>query len=415
MQVLLYISVRQLLDRKRQTLVSLSGIVLGVAFFLAVSSLMRGSELDFIRRLVDNSPHITISDEFRIPRSQPVHEVYPGGAVELRNLTPQTETRGIRGFDMILSYIRTIPGSRASAVLLGQALIQFAGRDYSVTLNGMTPEEIKGVTTIENYLIEGTLDALIADADGIIIGSELAKKLGISRGNILRVAAATGQIRNFRVVGIFRTGRAAYDQVQVFVSLKRVQALLNRPQRVNSIIVKLTDPHSAHEIARSVEQRSGFKSVSWQEASEDLMNTLSIRNTIMYTVVSAVLIVAAFGIYNIISTVILEKQRDIAILRSMGFFARDIQIIFITQGIIIGLLGCIGGIPMGMGLMYGLMQIRFTPPGSSVPVSMPIDWGLMQFFVAVAFALIASITAAFLPSRKAARVQPVEILRGGAW
>lgn len=133
----------------------------------------------------------------------------------------------------------------------------------------------------------------------------------------------------------------------------------------------------------------------------------------MYTVVSAVLIVAAFGIYNVISTVVMEKHRDIAILKSMGFHAKDIQRIFVIQGFFLGIAGIMAGLPLGMGLMTTLMQIRFKPPGSLEEISMPIDWGILQFVIAGSFAMLAAIFAALLPARKAALVQPVDILRGG--
>ena len=142
------------------------------------------------------------------------------------------------------------------------------------------------------------------------------------------------------------------------------------------------------------------------------MNTLTVRNIIMYTVVSAVLLVAAFGIYNVISTVVLEKQRDIAILKSMGFHARDVQTIFLFEGSILGILGCVAGLPLGATLMSILMQVRFKPPGSSEVISMPIDWGWKQFAIAGGFAFLAATIAAFLPARKAATVRPIDILRG---
>ena len=142
------------------------------------------------------------------------------------------------------------------------------------------------------------------------------------------------------------------------------------------------------------------------------MSTLTTRNIIMYTVVSAVLIVAAFGIYNVISTVVLEKQRDIAILKSMGFRARDIRHIFLIQGVLLGLAGSAVGLPFGAGLMLGLMQIRLKFPGSSDPVPLPIDWNWPQFAIAAGFAMGAALCAGLLPARKAASVQPVEVLRG---
>lgn len=147
MPLLLSIALKHLLARKRQSLVSLSGIVLGVGFFLAISSLMQGSQNDFVQRLVDNSPHITISDEFRNPRPQPLFKRYAQGAVEVRNVKHLTETRGIRGYEQTLARLRAMPGVEASPVLAGQALISFAGRDVGITLNGMIPEEVQHVST----------------------------------------------------------------------------------------------------------------------------------------------------------------------------------------------------------------------------------------------------------------------------
>ncbi len=409
--LLISIAVKHLLARKRQSIVSLLGIVLGVAFFLAISSMMQGSEHDFIRRLVDNSPHITVQDEYRNPTLQPARQLYPEGAVEVRHVKPQTETRGIRNYQQILDYIRTIPGAQASPSLQGQALVNFAGKDVALSLNGIIPAEIDTVSTISQYMKQGSIRNLETNPDGIVLGSELVRKMTLRMNENVTVAATTGQLHTFKIVGIFHTGRANYDEGQAFTSLKRVQSLLDRPNRVNSIVVRLADPYQARAVAAKIEAHGGYKSVSWQEQSEDIMSTLTIRNVIMYSVVSAVLIVAAFGIYNIISTVVMEKQRDIAILRSMGFHASDIERIFLFQGAVLGLAGCATGLPLGMLIMAGLMQLEFRFPGSD-PIRLPLDWSWVQFAIAGGFAVVASTFAALMPARKAARVQPVDILRG---
>jgi lipoprotein-releasing system permease protein len=132
----------------------------------------------------------------------------------------------------------------------------------------------------------------------------------------------------------------------------------------------------------------------------------------MYTVVSAVLVVAAFGIYNVISTVVMEKRRDIAILKSMGFRARDIQVVFVLEGLILGIAGSIFGLLLGAAFMYGLGRIVMKFPGASEPLRMPMDWSVLQFVIAAAFAMAAALLAAFLPARRGASVHPAEILRG---
>ncbi len=413
MRLMVSIALRHLLARKRQSIVSLLGIVIGVAFFLAISSLMQGSQKDFIARLVDESPHITISDEFRTSKEQPVFKAYLGAAIELRNVKPLNETRGIRGFKRIVETLQVMPGVRASAVLTGQALLNFAGKERNLALNGMIPEEMLDVTTIQENMVEGSVRDLIANRNGIILGQTLMQELSLRTGDNITLTSSTGSLRVFKIIGVFDTGRGGYDSSQGFVDIKRVQALMNRPDRANSIIIKLDDPEQARAVAAKLEARYGYKAESWQEASEDIMNTLVIRNVIMYSVVSAVLIVAAFGIYNIISTVVMEKQRDIAILKSMGFRAGDIWHIFLVQGALLGVAGLMAGLPLGCGLMLALMQVRLKPPGITEPISMPIDWGAAQFIIAGAFAFFAALFAAYLPARKAAQVMPVDILRGG--
>ena len=309
--------------------------------------------------------------------------------------------------------LKARPGVRASATLTGQAILNYAGRDNAIVLNGMIPEDMKDLTTVEENMVEGSVDDLIANRNGIIVGAELVRRLMLEIGDNITLTASTGQVRTFKIVGIFRTGSLNYDDQQAFTDIKRVQAMMNKSNRANTIIVKMDDSSKARDLASEIEARIGYKTVSWQEASEDIMSTLAIRNVIMYTVVSAVLLVAAFGIYNIIFTIIMEKQKDIAILKSMGFRASDIKKIFIIQGCILGMAGVVLGIPCGMGLMLLLMQVEMTPPGVSEVVTLPIDWSLPQFFIAGGFAFFAAVIASYLPAKKGAKVLPVDILRGG--
>lgn len=414
MAIALDIALAHLASRRRQTLVSLTGVVLGVAFFLAVSSLMRGSERDFLKRLVDNSPHVTVYDEFRQPSPQPAALRWPEAAVAVRHVKPQRETRGIRGWRERLAYVESLPGVRAAPVLTGAAVLTFAGRQQGVTLSGVLPEKMKAVSTLEEKMQVGSLDALASDPNGVIVGQGLVDKFSLRLGGMVTLLAADGGTKALRVVGVFRTGNASYDEGQAFVLLKRAQALLGRENRVNRIVVQLGDPYAARDIAIAMEAGTGYKSVSWIEASEDFLSLLLVRNLIMYSVVSAILVVASFGIYNTISTIVMEKTRDIAIMKSMGFTAADIRRIFLLEGLIVGAAGSLLGASLGVALMRLLMVVEIRPPGVVETVHLPLFWGLDQFMQAGAFAMVSCIAASYLPARRAGRVHPVDILRGAA-
>ena len=374
--------------------------------------MMRGSEKDFLKRLVDNSPHITVSDEYRLPRVQPAALRWRDGAIAISNVKPQTETRGIRGYGQKLEFVESLPGVRVAPVLVGSAVLTFAGRQEGVSLSGVVPASLKGVSTIDEKIIDGSIDALAGNPNGIVIGKGIADKFKLGVGSTLGVSAANSPTRSMKVVGIFRTGIANYDETQTFVLLKRAQVMLNRPNRVNRFIIQLDDPYEARDVARRIEERIGYKSVSWAEASEDIVSLLVVRNIIMYSVVSAILIVASFGIYNTLSTIVFEKTRDIAIMKSMGFHARDVRRVFLLEGLIVGTLGSLFGLAIGVGLMKVLSGIVLKPPGATETINLPVWWGPEQYVMAAAFALASCLVAAYLPARRAGRVHPVDILRG---
>ena len=271
---------------------------------------------------------------------------------------------------------------------------------------------VLSVSTIDEKIIDGSIDALAANPNGIVIGKGLADKFNLNVGSTLGVAAASGTSRPLKVVGVFRTGNANYDETQTFVLLKRAQVMLDRSNRINRFIIQLDDAYAARDVARHIEDTIGYKSVSWAEASEDIVSVLIIRNIIMYSVVSAILVVASFGIYNTLSTIVMEKIRDIAIMKSMGFHARDVRSIFLLEGLIVGAVGSIFGIAFGVGLMKVLSGISLKPPGGTEVINLPVWWGAEQYALAAAFALASCIAAAYLPARRAGRVHPVDILRG---
>ncbi len=414
MNLAVSIALSHLLSHRRQTLVSLLGITLGVAFFLATSALMQGSDADFIKRLIDNSPHVTVYDEYRDPRPQPARMAYPEALVEIRSVKPRTEVRGIRQYKEKLDFISTLPHVRAAPVLMGQVIITFAGKDLGATINGVLPDLMRNVSTIDDHFVEGSLETLATNPDGIVLGTGLAEKFRVGMGKNVTVTSPVGVVRTMKIVGLFRTGNAAYDEGQAFVLLKRSQNLLNRPNIANRFILQLDDPDRSPEVAKVVEATVGYKAQSWQEASEDLMSLLKVRRIIMYSVVGAILIVASFGIYNVISTVVLEKTRDIAIMKSVGFHARSILFIFLIEGAIVGAIGSVFGTALGLSMMEALSRIQIKTPFNTEPTYIPLDWGWSPIALGIGFAMASALMAAYLPARKGASVHPVDILRGAA-
>jgi ABC-type lipoprotein release transport system permease subunit len=193
MLIQIQVAFTHLTGRRRQTLVSLTGVVLGVAFFLAVSSLMRGSEQDFIKRLVDNSPHITVWDDVRWPRTQPAERHWASGTVKIRNVKPQTETRGIRGYREKLAPVEAIPGLWVAPVLVGSAVLTFAGREEGVTLSGIVRKAMKTNLVENGKKVEVRINdrGPYADDRVIDLSSRAAKKLGMKEGGTAEVKIIT--------------------------------------------------------------------------------------------------------------------------------------------------------------------------------------------------------------------------------
>ena len=193
----------------------------------------------------------------------------------------------------------------------------------------------------------GSLKDLDITANGLVLGVKAAKRLGAELGDTVSLTSANGIAKRFKIVGLFHTGITASDEGIAYAPLKAVQILLEKPDIINSISIKLSDIDKANEVAARAERQLGYKALSWQEANEGLMEAFFVRNIIMYTVVGAILVVAGFGIFNIVSTIVHEKAKDIAILKSLGFPESDIQQIFVLEGLVIGIMGALLGSALG--------------------------------------------------------------------
>lgn len=410
----LQIALAHLVHRRRQTIVSVLGVSLGVGFFIAVSALMQGSEQDLTNRLIDSQPHVTIKDEFRVPSIQPLFQAYLEGAVELKGVKPRERLRGVKNFKAKVAEIETMPGFIASPVLSGQAIVRYGGKDRSVAILGVDPDKEILLTTIEEDMVEGSMEALKTTSDGIVIGTGLSNRLQLRLGDLASVVSPTGRVMHMKVAGIFRAGNILLDEGQAYMLLKDAQVLMGKPNIADRIRIRLPDPNDAMNVAADIEARWSYRTESWQEVNEDFLSLFVVRNAILYSIVSAIMVVASFGIFNIISTVVLEKRRDIAILMSMGFRAYDIRQIFLLEGIALGFIGMFIGWAVGYGLVELLGMVKFEMEGFYEDSRLPLDRGFYQYLIGAAFALASSIVAAWIPAHRASQVRPVDIIRGAA-
>jgi lipoprotein-releasing system permease protein len=411
--LLLGIGLSHLGRRRRQTAVSIAGIMMGVAAYLVISSMMLGFQNDFIRRIIDVSPHVTMLDEYRSPPLQPAVRTFPEAAVEIVGLRPKQELRGLRNPGKLLAEIQAMPGVQAAPALRGQAILRFGSTDVSATIIGVEPELEARVSNIERDLTAGSLAALKTTANGVILGVGLARKLGIAMHDTVNVVSPTGVVLRMKVAGLLRTGITNIDSFQAYILLKKVQVLLGRANVVNRINLRLADVTRAREVAGRLESLNAYRTESWEEANEEVLGLFIVQRAIMFSVISAILIVAGFGIFNIISTVIHEKARDIAILKSVGFLERDLRRIFLVEGVIVGAAGALLGWALGYAIISALAQVRFSMDLIATIEGFVLErwWG--HYAISGVMAVAVASIAAWLPARHAADLDPVEILRGG--
>lgn len=411
MNLLIDIAWTHVSSRVRQTMVGTAGVAMGVGFTIMMAGLMQGSQVDFLRQLVDAMPHITVTDEKRSVASQPAEQEF--GAVGVSNASNINRRPGIRYPDSIVASLESwVPGAVAASVKTNAIILHGAAR-VGVSLTGIDPKTEARVSKIATQMREGALDDLSKAPNGIVIGDGIAQKLAIATGNTVLLAAGDIQITAV-VVGIFRTGLKQFDESNIY-SLNRVaQVLIGRSGVINQLKIRLRDPLQSQHVATQVEAQIGYKAVSWQEANADLLGTFAVRDFIMLTVMAAMLLVSSFATYNIISTITYEKRHDIAIMKSLGMREYLVRRIFVLEATILGGIGIALGWALGFALCYSLGKVTVYNPISGATVPLEIYYSPMQYIVVGGISMICCAGAAFFPARKATRVHPVEIIRGAS-
>jgi lipoprotein-releasing system permease protein len=245
------------------------------------------------------------------------------------------------------------------------------------------------------------------------MGQGLANKLNVKVGDIVTLASPKGTSLRLRVVGTFQFGIGSLDNIKSYVNLNKVQQLLGKDnQYITDINIKLKDYNQAKSIAAELGKRYGYKSEDWEVANASAMVSILIRNVMTFVISFTMLVVAGFGIYNIMSMTIQNKLKDIAILKAQGFSSGDIRKIFLTQSVTIGVTGAATGLLLGLVLSYGIYNLPF-PKNEFISITrFPITFHWYHYAFGIGFGIITTFIAGLMPSIKASKIDPVAILRG---
>jgi len=265
----------------------------------------------------------------------------------------------------------------------------------------------------ENYVVEGAAEALKNTESGIILGAGIAEKLSLKVNDRLQVSTSSGKLFPLKIVGIYQSGIADLDNIQSFATINTVQRILGEPENyITDINLKLYNIDKAFPMAKTMEQQFHVKAVDINTANAQFETGTSIRNLITYAVSITLLIVAGFGIYNILNMIIYEKMKDIAILKATGFSGKDVQLIFMAQAIIIGIIGGIAGLILGFALSSLIDKVPFTTQALPTITTYPINYRIDHYYIGILFAVLSTFFAGYLPSLKAKKIDPVDIIRG---
>ncbi|MCW3125477.1 MAG: hypothetical protein JWO03_1135 [Bacteroidetes bacterium] len=406
-----------LLAKKRQTLIAMMGVTFGIGMYILMISFMNGFNEYLEDTLLSSTPDIHIYNDIKTDYSHSILDaVYDTtkGVNIVYHPKPKDITPNVHNPKQIIADIKTFDNIMAvspqlsSQVFYNNGPVQIPG-----TLSGVNIMEESKLTNLAEKMKTGAIENLLKVDNGILIGQGLASKLNASVGDLVTLASPQGTSMSFRVVGTFQFGIGSLDNVKSYVSLKNVQQLLGRDnQYVTDINVKMKDYTQAKALAAVFARKYGYKSEDWQVANASAMVSITIRNMMTLVISFTLLVVAGFGIYNIMNMTIQNKLKDIAILKAEGFAGRDIMQIFLFQSLTIGFFGAMMGLALGYAMSYGVWSLPF-PKNEFISITrFPVTFHLRHYVFGIVFGMLTTLIAGLMPSLKAGKIDPVAILRG---
>ena len=394
--------------RKMQTFVVSLAVAIGIAAFIFLNSLVVGFNRSSDESFFKAMPHIRIyiDDKISMPllKSDTVHYTSVIVNPKITNnskklINPQKIVEQLKSKEYVLT---AAPWLNIS-VFYNNGISQLNGSSSGVNII-----EANTLFDIKSTMVEGDMNQLLSNPNGIILGVGIAEKLSVRLNDNISIVSPLGIIKVMKVVGFFKTSNSVVDKTKSYINLSIAQQLMAQgPDYLTDIYIKVKNPNDAPKYISDLETLSGYNAESWQTANESAQATKKTRAVMMGSISFIILIVAAFTIYNIINMTVKQKLHDIAILKAQGFAGKSVVKIFISEALIIGLLGTIGGMILGAFLINILSKVYIGGDIGYFPIQFEPKIMVVGFLVGIVVTTIAG----YIPARSAAKVDPISIFR----
>lgn len=405
-----------LLARFKQTLVAAIGVTFSITMFITLLSFMTGLNNMLDSLIVNRTPHIRLYNEIKPSSEQPVNQYksYKGMYHFIHSIKPKKDLTNIRNSLAIMHSLKQDKRVMGIAPKLSEQVFYTVGTvDLTGVINGIDPEEESRLFFFDDYVSSGKSVDLKNTPNSIILGKGAAEKMMVTPGDVITVTTVKGNTMQLKVAGFFQSGLADFDKVNSYTSIATAQKMMGESSDyITDIQVKLHDINLAPDVAKEYQQIYGTEALDIQTANAQFETGTFIRTLISYTVGITLLIVAGFGIYNILNMMIYEKMDSIAIMKATGFSGQDVKMIFIGIALSIGFFGGLAGLILGYGLSSVIDQIPFRTQALPTITTYPINYNPKFYIIGIVFSLLTTYLSGFFPARKASRIDPVIIIRG---